>query len=511
MAYQPLDFPDGMSANGTIYQNAGLWYDGDRVRWHNGLLTPIGGWDRFIAAEDELDQVLPDPVNQRARNIKAWRSNDGTSLYVVGHNQGLKAFTRASSTVYDITPDDFVDQPPGAIVNDGYGDWFYGTSFYGTPRPYNEQSINIFNWCFRTWGQNLLAGQRGAPSKLYEWDSTLTNKAVAIADAPVDFDCFHVTEQRIVVTAGSALEPRLIQWSTSEDNTVWIPTTTNQAGSQTLPGIGRFVEITDFRDQVLLISETDVHAMRYIGPPYIHGFDLVGQNCGCSVGEAVVSTQDFVVWPGDDDFYIYDGSVRRLECSVIDRFQANINTLNRGKMVGYVNQDFAEVWWLYQSGSDEVDSYIVWDFKRNHWFTGTLERTAMGATPALSGPLMMGPDGYLYKHELSGVVPGDDASNVIVESGPIELSNGNTTQYIDSIQPDFIQNGAVDVYLIGRDRPSAPEVTFGPYTIEYPADNVQPIPCRARGHTIRVKIIGRNSAWSLGRLRLNLKRFGGKK
>lgn len=511
MPYQSLALPRGMSANGTMYQNAGMWYDGDRVRWHNGLLTPIGGWEVFNTTAGPLDQVLADPTTAKSRALKGWKLNDGSNVYVVGANTGLFAFNRATPTVYDITPDDFISQPAGPLVYDGYGMWFYGTGAYGTRRPYEEQSSTIFNWCLRNWGQNLLAAQRGKPSKLYEWDATLLNKAVAVANAPEDFDCFHVTPQRIVVTAGAATEPRLVQWSTSENNTEWAPTIQNQAGFQILSGAGRFVEIVGFRDQTLLISETDVHSMRYLGPPYVHGFDQIGQDCGCSTGAAVVATDDFVVWPGSGDFFVYDGSIRRLHCPVMDRFRRNISEVNYGKMVGFVNAEWSEVWWLYQAGDDDIDSYIVWDFKDDHWYTGTTTRTVGGVLPLLNGPVMMGADGYLYKHELQGVVPGESASEVYVESGPIEIKGGNATQYFDYIQPDFIDQGSVNVTIFGRDRPTAPEVAFGPYNITYPANTSQPVPCRARGHTIRVRIEGASSTWELGNLRINMLNTGGRK
>lgn len=513
--YQPLDLPAGMSSNGTVYQNRQLWYYGDRVRWHHGALRPIGGWNKFSVTSGNLDQVLTDPANQKSRAALSWKSNDGTNYYVIGHNQGLKAFNRALQTVYDITPSEFTPQPSGPIVSNGYGNWFYGTDDYGNERQYEEASSPIFNWCFRNWGQNLLAGERGNPSNLYVWDLTFATPATKIVQAPENFDCFHVTAQRIVMTAGDAIEPRLIKWSTSEDYTDWVPTNINQAGFQTLGGNGRFKEIIDFRDQILLVSETDVYTCRYLGPPYIFGFDQVGQDCGVATGAAVVATEDFVVWPGSRDFFIYDGTVRRLNCTVIDAVVDLLDSVNWGKTVGFVNTEWSEIWWLYQSdaSSDDVDAYIVWDYNEDHWVTGTLDRTVGEGTPVTEGPIMMKNDGYLYQHEVPNSVPSDhdSAADVYVESGPLEFKGGDATQYISAIQPDFISGGAVNVYLIGQDRPTGPETVFGPYNISYPANSSQPIPCRARGHTVRLRIEGDSSTWELGSLRINLLQNGGRK
>lgn len=514
MGYETLSFPPGMSSNGTLYQNRGLWYSGDRIRWHRKLVQPIGGWETFNTSAGPLDAVILDPSVEVSRALKSWQINAGGDVYVVGTNLGLKAFSVSATTVYDITPADFIGVPLDAATSDGYGMWYYGRSAYGTPRPVDATDTTTFNWCMRNWGENLLAAPRGAPSKLYEWAPVFTNPAVAVANAPEDFSCFHVTEQRIVMVAGGTAEPREIIWSDSEDNTLWAPDLTNQAGSQTLAGAGKVLEIVDFRDIMLVVTETDVHTCRYLGPPYIFGFDKIGDDCGAVNGSSVVATENFVVWPGAGAFYIFDGSVRRLECSVFDKVSAAVSGPNVGKTVGFVNPQWSEIWWLYQgdTGSSEVDSYVVWDYDENHWFTGTLDRSVGGGLPVTGGPFMMGFDGVCYQHELTGIVPSDiGASEITLESGPIELTKGDTTQYIGAIQPDFIKSGEVELYIIGQDRPGGPETRFGPYLVSYPANTTQPVPCRARGNTVRLEVVGKSSTWSLGDLRLDFTGVGGKK
>jgi hypothetical protein len=477
------------------------------------MLRPIGGWRGYTNGTVPLDQVLTDTANQRSRALHSWRLNDGTFICVVGHNQGLKALNNATATVYDITPAGFVNQPIGTPESAGYGLGPYGVDTYGTPRAVNTDNVAIFNWCFRNYGQNLLAGGRGFSSSLYEWDTTLLSPAAVVPNAPTDFDCFHVTEQRIVMTAGSATDPRLIQWSDSEDLTTWTPDLTNQAGFQRLSGNGKFVEIVSFKDQYVLIGQTDIQVCQYISPPYIFGFDKLGEDVGCFSGAAVVATNDFIVWPSNRNFMLYDGQLRTLECEVIDEVAALLDGPNRGKTIGYVNPQWSEVWWLFQSeGSEtkEVDSYVVWDYQENHWQTGTLDRTCGGGLPVNSGILMMGADGYLYQHELPDVLPAVNASEVFAETGPIQIGNGDGTQYISAYVPDFELTGSVNLTLIGQDRPSGPETTFGPYNIPYPAATNQPVPTRARGNTVRMRITGEQSTWSHGAGRLEIV-GGGKK
>lgn len=514
--YQNIDLPAGIKSNGTQYQKRGAWRDGDRIRWHNGLLRPIGGWVSFGGVAGDLDQVLTDPTTEAARALLVWEGNDGTPYYAVGYNKGVKAFNEAASTVYDITPAAFVARVSGPAIEDGYGDWFYGSDAYDTARLYETATAPIFNWCFRNWGENLLMAERGAPSNLYEWDLTLAAIAVPVANSPTDFDCFHVTDQRIVMVAGTSTEPRLVTWCDSEDNTAWTPAVTNQAGFQTLSGAGRFQEIVNFQNQILLISENDAWRANYLGPPYIFGFDRVGDDCGIEAAAAVATTEAFVVWPGRRSFFLYDGNaVQPLNCDVMDEVSTALEAVDWSKTTSFVNAAWSEIWWFFQSQASttgEPDTYITWNYKDKHWTTGTIPRTVGYGGDAGRAPVMMGSDGYIYRHEQDGVIPSVTASTeVFAETAPIELRGGNNTQYISAILPDFISTGEVDVYLIGQDAPSGPEISFGPYTISYPATSSQPIPTRARGHTVRLRVQGKSGTWSLGSLRLDFVNNGGKK
>lgn len=512
--YVNLDLPQGVHSNGTAYSKRGNWIDASRVRWFDNVVQPIGGWEMFSVASGALDPVVAMPATEVVRTLMVWRLNDGTAMFAAGSNKKLYAWGKATGTVHDITPLEFVERPFEVASSTGYGDWFYGFEAYGTERPFDEDKVGTFSWGLQLWGQNLLAAPRGAPSKLYEWDTSFSNRAVPVANSPVDFDCFAVTDQRIVMVAGSANDPRLVTWSGSEDNTVWTPAINNLAGFQRLPGIGRFMAIRPVQDAYLLVSETDVYVARYVGAPFVYGFDQVGSDCGANSALSVVTTENFVMWPGDNCFFYCDGSaVRRIECSVMDKIRKNSSSLYASKITGFVNTEWSEVWWLYQEGDDDLDSYVAYNWLKETWTCGKLRRTCGGGHSAMGGSIMIGRDGYAYTHELPDVVPLDadeDESSIFIKSGPIELAGGNRTQYIKSIQPDFIHGGSVDITLIGVDRPGGPETWFGPYTINYPATRRQPVAVRARGHAIGVLVQGRDGAWTMGSGRLDLQ-VGGEK
>lgn len=514
--YLNIDLPPGMFSNGTEYSNRGRWTDGSRVRWQNGAIRPIGGWVPFGVAEGTLDRLITNPSVELARAITCWRANDGTSLYAVGTNRRLLAWGRAVTTVYNITPDDFEPRPAEVFASNGYGDWFYNLDAYGTPRPVDEDTVGTFTWTLRLWGQNLLAAPRGAPSKLYEWFPSFTGKAQPVANAPENFDCFHVTDQRIVMCAGSPDEPRMVRWSDRENNTIWAPTEQNMAGFQVVPGIGKFLNIVTVQDQYVLVSETDAHVCRYIGAPFVYGFDQIGDRCGAISPQSIVTVDAFAMWPGVNSFFVCDGnSVQRIDCPVLDKMANAIDGSQRTKTQGFVNPFWPEIWWLYQDGDDDIDSYISYDYVAKTWSHGRLDRLVGGGYAATGGLVMIDSQGFAFLHEQAGTVPLDDdehPSAIFVRTGPIELpgTSGGTTQFVRALQPDFEAEGVVNVTLIGRDRPGAPEIPFGPYRVASPSPSRQPIPTRARGHSISVLVEGSQSMWKLGSMRLDLAAGGEK-
>ena len=510
--YVNLDLPPGIRSNGTPYANRGCWIDGSRIRWSGGFARPIGGWERFAIEGKNIPRLFPGDGTETARAAISWRTNEGVAIHAVGTNKKLYAFGNPLPQVHDITPTDFIPRGNQNVAAAGYGNWYYGTASYGIERPYSPDEALAFSWCLRTWGDHLLAAPRGAPSALYKWDKNFGNRAVTVANAPTGFDCFHVTDQRIVMTAGDAGDPRIVKWSDSENLEAWTPTPLNKAGFQNLPGIGKFRSIVTMRDLYLLVSETDAYIARYIGAPFIFGFDQLGKDCGTPSPNGVVVADSFAVWPGYNAFFMTDGAtVRRIECPIMDKFAASLNPAYASKTFGFHNPFWPEIWWLYQSGPFNVDSYIAYNYVDNHWSHGSLERTAAAGHADIGGLFMVDPGGFIYKHEIVDVPPVDtSASEVFLLSGPIEIAKGDRTQYVRSIQPDFEGEGVVRISLIGQDRPGGPETVFGPYDVGFPALTNQPVPVRARGHTIKVKMEGRSGNVVLGSTRLDFA-VGGEK
>ena len=48
MALLPITPPPGVKTNGTEYSNKNSWVEADLVRFENGYLTNIGGWQKGV-------------------------------------------------------------------------------------------------------------------------------------------------------------------------------------------------------------------------------------------------------------------------------------------------------------------------------------------------------------------------------------------------------------------------------------------------------------------------------
>jgi hypothetical protein len=57
MAYVKLDIPAGVVNHGTDSEASGRWRDTNLVRWENGSLRPVGGW-QHKTQNSALGQVI---------------------------------------------------------------------------------------------------------------------------------------------------------------------------------------------------------------------------------------------------------------------------------------------------------------------------------------------------------------------------------------------------------------------------------------------------------------------
>ena len=484
----PLQFPPGLYRNGTDMEAAGRWRDGSLVRWREGKMQPVGGWEQRTASQS----------NAAVRGMAAWRANNGNRWIGLGTYNKLYAL-EPDGTLSDITPVGLTAGTEDQGVNLGYGGANYGDGFYGTPR----QDIGTYDeattWALDTWGEYLVACSYD-DGDLYEWTLNTGTPAATISNAPTSNLSLIVTPERFLVALGAGGNPRKVQWSDREDNTTWTAAATNEAGDFELQTPGQIMCGERTRAETLILTDRDAWAIQYVGPPFVYGREQVGTACGVISRGGSASTRGGVFWMGNEGFYQYSGGgVTPVSCDVLDYVFANLNRDQQSKVWAVSNEQFHEVWWFYPQGT-ECDSYVYFNYLDGHWGFGSIDRTCGVDRGVMRDPIWTSSDGTIYDHEIGNNYGGD---SVYAESGPISMGVGANVYAANELIPDEETQGEVTMTFKTRFHPNDTEREYGPYTLGNPTS------VRFTGRQVRARVDGvALDDWRVGIPRLRVAEMG---
>jgi hypothetical protein len=131
----PLTLPPGLFRNGTVYQAAKRWFDGNLVRFFQGTVQPVGGW---------VQRTLTGAAIAGTPNAAcAWSLNDGTAYIAVGTTSGLYVVSSAN-VVYDILTVGLAGGTPYKWHLTPFGSSLIAVYELATYSPLN--SINVLQW-----------------------------------------------------------------------------------------------------------------------------------------------------------------------------------------------------------------------------------------------------------------------------------------------------------------------------------------------------------------------------
>lgn len=472
MSLVKVDIPDGVTRQGTIYQVGARWWDSNLTRVYLGNRQPIGAWSSRLSAT----------LTGVPRALITWRDNSNVRFFAVGTHSKLYACTPSRTTMVDITPAGFTAGRADAVAAGGYGSGTYGSSTYGDPRTDTSTIQPASVWCLDTFGQYLVGCMAG-DGNLYEWalDISTPTAAAVIAGAPTGCLGLVVTPESFLVALGSGGDVRTVAWCDQGNETVWTPSSTNQAGSYQLQTQGALVCGKRTRSQTLLFTDTDLHLMHYIGLPYVYSIDRVAENCGIIAVNAAGAVDSRCYWMSQTGFYVWDGqSATEMPCDVFDAVYGNLNTTQRSKVSCRVNSQNSEVIWMYPSASStENDSRVRYNYLEDKWYLDhDLDRTCGADRGVYNNPLECDSTGHVYDSETGAAWP----DTPYLESGPLEDGNGDTITRVSRIIFDEGTQGDVQVTVYARDWNNDSETTYGPYA----APN--PVSCRIAGRQLRMKV-----------------------
>lgn len=428
----------------------------------------------------------------------AWRDNSGVDRLAVAGT--CQAWAYADGVVEEITPSSFTCGKSKALPQSGlYGAGAYGIGLYGAGDPSLEQLAEAQSWQFDTWGEYLVA-MATSDGKLYEWQ--LTGDLAAITNAPTGNSGLVVTGERFLFALGAGGDGRTIQWCDQEDNTVWTPASTNQAGDFILPGSGELLTGRRGRRETLLWTTVDMFSAQFVGGTLVYSFRAVGNNCGPISRRAVAMIGGGrALWMGHQNFYVYDGVVNPLPSEVNDYVFSDMNRQQRSQIAATTIAETGEVYWFYpSSGASFNDRYVAYNVIDKLWTIGQVNRTAGIDRGVFNRPMMADRFGVVYEHE-RGTTFEDFLGAPLTpyaESGPVEIASGERIMQVRRILPDALTLGDVLITLKARNHPLASDHSEIQYT---PAN---PTSVRIAGRQISVRIDENSAGWRFGTPRLDI-------
>jgi len=420
----------------------------------------------------------------------------------------------------------------------GWGTGTWGLSTWGTPRP-PSASLLLFArvWQFDTFGQVLIA--QLADGAIYEWNpsSGLTVRATAISGAPTKSTYALVsTPDRHLVCFGTETtigtpatqDPMFVRFSNQEDRNQFVESATNTAGGQRLTDGSRIITAVRSRGQILIWTDTSLHGQQYVGPPYTFGFQQLGANCGCIGAHAAVDVNGVAYWMSLDAFYVFDGTVKKLPCTVQDFVFKDLNFTQGFSINAGVNTQFNEVtWWYASADSTYIDRFVTYNYLENVWSVGSMARTSWVDLGTFSKPIAADYDpdstaatlttiygltagrSQVYNQEVGYNANGSPIESYIT-SGYFDLGDGDNMMLMSRFIPDFKnQLGNLTVRLRLRAYPQASVVpsSLDPYTV---TPTTQKIDTRARGRQISLTIesTAADTNWRYGTMRVDIQPDG---
>jgi len=57
-------------------------------------------------------------------------------------------------------------------------------------------------------------------------------------------------------------------------------------------------------------TDTALHSLQFIGPPFTFGLRQLGQSCGLLAQHAAIDINGNSYWMSQSSFYVFDGSVK---------------------------------------------------------------------------------------------------------------------------------------------------------------------------------------------------------
>ena len=361
----------------------------------------------------------------------------------------------------------------------GVGTWSAGTWGAST----SLSSVNQLRlWSHDNYGENLIINHRAGGIFRWEQNNGLSTRALQLSGISganlvptVGLQVITSETDRHLIVLGAdpisggsrsgSIDPMLIAFSDQENELEFEPLTTNTAGSLRLSSGSTIVGGLKSRQEILIWTDTSLYSMNFIGPPLTFSLNLINEGAGLIGPKAAVNSPKGVFFMSKKGFYIYNGAVQKLPCSVQDYVFSDLDEEQAYKCFAGLNEEFSEIWFFYPSLTDnetEISRYVIYNYEENSWSIGSLERYSWLSAGVFAKPIAGGEASsvkYVYEHEKGFDNDTDSMDGVYVESADIDITDGDNYVFLKKVLPDVLfvneigtsQNGSLNIVVKRRD------------------------------------------------------------
>jgi hypothetical protein len=240
----------------------------------------------------------------------------------------------------------------------------------------------------------------------------------------------------------------LVRWSDQANAYQWIPELTNQSGEYTLTNGSQIIGARATRQEILVWTDSALYSMQYIGTPYVWGFQILMDNISVMGPNAMITVNNITYWMGRDRFYMYDGTVKTLPCSLKQYVFEDLNANQSYQVFAGANEGFNEVWWFYvnnESSSQQVNKYVVYNYLDQVWYYGSMARSAWYQTGIVQYPVAADYNSRLLYHENGNDDLSTSSSQPItayIQSSDFDIQDGQNFGFVWRIIPDINFNSS---------------------------------------------------------------------
>jgi len=474
--------------------------------------------------------------------------------------------TAATGTVstggsIDVKPYEQVG-PASQSYGYGWGTDTWGAGGWGEASSATDVALEPGLWSLSNFGQVLIATI--ANGKTFTWNSgdasrlttrastttagfETTNNPTASRVTLVSPTTRHLIHLGTETTIGdtSTQDDMFIRFSDQENINLYTPTAINTAGTQRLQDGTKIIGSLKAKEVILIWTDNALYTMKFIGAPFTFGFEQVGTNCGLIGKNAAIEIDGVAFWMSNNGFFMYDGTVKSLACSVEDYVYDQADTTKGQQVYAGLNNQFTEVTWYYPSTNSEYnDQYVVYNYGEGSgkqipegvWYIGTEARTTwidasvypkpfatkFNSSDTGTFPVIIGESGLgqtvFFEHEVGTDQVNPDGSTTTVTSFvksydfdlQAEGTAGEVFLAVRRFIPDFKDlQGNAKVTLAVKRYPQQSDTTtsLSPFTITSSTNKKD---TRARGRFVNIKIENDSNSetWRFGTMRLDIQPDG---